>query len=112
MQKTIPCPREDYFCDTESRWHITNQYFPFASDGMRLFIHLYADILFLWDNSGRATDSQSNKPNFKCHSAVLSPGRVHSPHSAPVKLSCMNEYLAIDSGRCLCTSSIYALIET
>ena len=49
--------------------------------------------------SGRMPDSQSNEPGFESPFATVSKiGHFRSLHWRPCSLSCINEYLAIDSG--------------
>ena len=55
-----------------------------------------------WPRS-RASDSQLREPGFESCAAVLNPW-------TSFLLSCINEYMAVDSGNYLCTSSLSALI--
>ena len=49
--------------------------------------------------SGRMPDSQSSEPGFEPPFATVSKiGHFRSLHCGPSRLSCINEYLAIDSG--------------
>ena len=49
--------------------------------------------------SGRMPDSQSREPGFESHFATVSKfGHFRSLHDGSVDSSCINEYLAIDSG--------------
>ena len=49
--------------------------------------------------SGRMPDSQSSEPGFESSFATVSKiGHFRSLHCCPSWLSCINEYLAIDSG--------------
>ena len=47
---------------------------------------------------GRASDPQSREPGFRLCTAALNLGNLHCCSS----FSCMNEYLAIDSGGNIC----------
>ena len=52
-----------------------------------------------WQLSGRIPGSQSSEPGFEsCFATVSKIGHFRSLHWRPCWLSCINEYLAIDSG--------------
>ena len=59
---------------------------------------------------GRASDSRLRGPGFESCAAVLKHRAIVFILHCSSSLSCINEYLAIDTGGYLCTNSLRALI--
>ena len=56
----------------------------------------------------RASDSQLREPRFESYAAMSNLEQVFSLYTAPTSLSCVNDYLTVDSGGYLCMNSLCA----